>query len=55
MKKVYLNVTLKVCVDTDLCGADNIIDNLDFDVTPNTEEVEVCDTEVENFYITDAK
>ena len=55
MSKVYLNVTLKVCVDTELCGADNIIDNLDFDVTPNSEEVEVYNTEVENFYITDAK
>lgn len=55
MSKVYLNVTLKVCVDTELCGADNIIDNLDFDVTPNSEEVEVYDTEVENFYITETK
>lgn len=55
MSKVYLNVTLKVCVDTQLCGADNIIDNLDFDVTPNSEEVEVYNTEVENFYIADAK
>jgi hypothetical protein len=55
MSKVYLKVTLNVCVDTDLCGADNIVDNLDFDVTPSTENVEVYDTEVDNYYITDAK
>jgi hypothetical protein len=55
MSKVYLKVTLDVCVETDICGAENIIDNLDFDVTPNTENVEVYGTEVDNFYISDAK
>ena len=55
MSKVYLNINLKVCVDTDLCGADNIIDNLDFDVSPITENVEVYDVEVDGFNIIDAK
>ena len=34
---------------------DNILENLDISVVPNTENVEVYDTEVENFNITDVK
>lgn len=55
MSKVYLDVTIRVILDTDLTSADDIVENLDISVIPNTENVEVYDTEVENFNITDAK
>lgn len=55
MGKVVLRIDLRVVVDTDLEGADNIINNLNIDVTPDSENVEVEETEVENFYIEDAK
>lgn len=54
MSKVYLDVTIRVILDTDLTSADDIVENLDISVIPNTENVEVYDTEVENFNITDA-
>ena len=53
--KIYMDITLKVIVDTDLTSPCDIVDNLDIDVTPNTENVEVYDTEITNFNITDAK
>ena len=55
MSKIYMDITLRVILDTDLTSADDIVENLDISVIPNTENVEVYDTEVENFNITDAK
>ena len=55
MSKIYMNITLRAIIDTDLTSADDIVENLDISVVPNTENVEVCDTEVENFNIADAK
>lgn len=55
MGKVYMNVTLKVIVDTDITSADDIIEHLDFTPTPEDEVVEVLDAEVDNFEVTDAK
>ena len=55
MSKIYMDITLRVIVDTDLTSADDIVENLDISVIPNTENVEVYDTEVENFNITDSK
>jgi hypothetical protein len=55
MSKIYLNVNLKVIVDTDVTSAEDIIDHLDFTPTPEDEVVEVYDAEVENFQITDSK
>lgn len=55
MSKMYMNITLRVIIDTDLTSADDIVENLDISVVPNTENVEVCGTEVENFNIADAK
>jgi hypothetical protein len=55
MSKVYLKVELSIIVDTDLQGADNIMDNIDINVTSNSENVDVMDSEVNNFQITDAK
>ena len=50
MSKVFLAVQLKVVVDTDLTGVDDIVNNLDFKVTPDSENVDVCDAEILNFH-----
>lgn len=55
MSKVYIKVELRVIVDTDLKSADDIMDNMDIEAKGNTENVEVYDTEVENFQVEDAK
>jgi len=55
MGKVYLKVELRVIADTDLQGADNIMENLGINVESLSENVGVEETEVENFYIEDAK
>lgn len=55
MSKIYMDITLRVILDTDLTSADDIVENLDISIIPNTENVEVYDTEVENFNITDSK
>ena len=55
MSKICMNITLRVIIDTDLTSADDIVENLDISVAPNTENVEVYETEIENFSITDAK
>lgn len=47
-------VTVRVIVDTNLTSASDIVDNLNIEVTPDSENVEVCDTEVENFNIVDS-
>lgn len=50
MSEIYMDITIRVILDTDLTSADDIVDNLDISVIPNTENVEVYDTEVENFW-----
>lgn len=47
-----INVTLSFAVDTDLMSVDSIIDNLDFRVTENSENVEVVGglVQVEGFF-----
>ena len=55
MGKVYLNVNLKIVVDTDVTSAEDIIEHLDFTPTPKDEVVEVLDSEVDYFEVTDAK
>lgn len=55
MRKVYLQVTLNVIVDTDLTSVNDIVDSLDFDVAPMDENVEVYDSEVHDFHVTDSK
>lgn len=55
MAKVYLNVNLKIVVDTDVTSAEDIIEHLDFTPTPEDEVVEVLDSEVDNFEVTDSK
>ncbi len=49
MKKT-LNITLAVVVDTDLTKVGDIVDNLTFPVVEETENVEVIDTEVVDFF-----
>jgi len=55
MSKIYLKVSMRVIVDTDLSSVDDIMENIDFHAEGNTEEVEVLDHEVDNFYIEDSK
>ena len=55
MSKVYLKVSMRVIVDTDLSSVDDIMENIDFHAEGNTEEAEVLDHEVDNFYIEDSK
>lgn len=49
MKKT-LNVTLAIVVDTELEKVGNIVDNLTFKVEEDSENVEVKDTEVVDFF-----
>jgi hypothetical protein len=45
-----LNVTLAIVVDTELEKVGNIVDNLTFKVEEDSENVEVKDTEVVDFF-----
>jgi hypothetical protein len=55
MSKVYIDIKVRAIVDTDLTNPCDIVDNLNIDVYPNTENVEVYDTEVTDFNIVDSK
>jgi hypothetical protein len=55
MGKINLNVVLSVIVDTDLVSPDDIMDNLNINIVPESENVEVCQHEVENFQIANIK
>ena len=58
MSKVYMRVTLNVIVDTDIPETADIMEGLDFEVTPNGEaddDIEVYDVEVEDYEVTDSK
>ena len=48
MSRVYIDITVRVVLDTDLTNPNDIVDNLNIEVTPDSENVEVYDTEVEN-------
>ena len=50
MSKIYMKITLRVIIGTDLTSVEDIVENLDISVIPNTENVEVCDTEVVDFH-----
>lgn len=55
MGKIYLDIKVRVIVETELTNPCDIIDNLDISITPDTENVEVYDTEVQEFNVVDAK
>jgi hypothetical protein len=58
MSKVYMKVTLNLIVDTDIPETADIMEGLDFEVTPNGEaddDIEVYDVEVEDYEVTDSK
>ena len=55
MSKVVLRIDLRVVVDTDIEGVDNIMDNLDINVESLSENVDVEDNKVELFYIENTK
>lgn len=54
MSKVYLNVNLKLIVDTDLESLDDIMDDIDIDVYGN-DNVDVQDCTIDNYEVDDAK
>ena len=54
--KCYIDVKLRLIVDTDEdLSVDDIMDAIDIEAVPVDETVDVLDTEVDNFVITDAK
>jgi predicted lipid carrier protein YhbT len=54
--KCYIDVTLRLIVDAeDGLSVDNIMDAIDIEAVPVDETVDVLDSEVTNFEITDAK
>lgn len=53
--KIYMEIKLKVIVETDLTNPCDIMENLDISVFSDSENVMVLDHEVDNFQITDAK
>ena len=51
MAKKNIMLEISIVVDTDIESVDDIIDNLDIKIEPNSENVEVCgDYFLENFY-----
>jgi len=50
MAKKTLNVTLAIVVDTDLTKVGDIVDNLTFKIEEDSENVEVKDHEVVDFF-----
>ena len=50
MAKKTLNVTLAIVVDTDLTKVGDIVDNLTFKVEEDSENVEVKEHEVVDFF-----
>ena len=56
MAKLYLNVNMRVIVDTDLTSISEIMENMDcFAVTEDFDKVLVIDHQVTNVSIEDAK
>lgn len=54
--KCYIDVTLRLIVDADEdLSVDDIMDAIDIEAVPVDETVDVLDSEVDNFVITDAK
>ena len=51
MSKVCLNINLSVMVDTDLTSVADIVDNLEIEVSPLTENVEIADSEIVSFFM----
>ena len=55
MSRVYIDITVRVVLDTDLTNPNDIVDNLNISITPDSENVEVYDTEVQDFNVIDSK
>jgi hypothetical protein len=52
-KNIMLEIS--IVVDTDIESVDDIVDNLDIEIKPNSENVEMCgDYSLDNFYDFDA-
>lgn len=55
-RKMYIDVKVKLIVNVDENkSVDNVIDSLEMSFDPNDETVEVIDSTIENFNLTDSK
>ena len=51
MAKKNIMLEISIVVDTDIESVDDIVDNLDIEIKPNSENVEMCgDYSLDNFY-----
>lgn len=55
MNKIYLNVTMRVIVDTDINDVDEIMDYVDCYATGDDANVMVIEHEVQSYSVEDAK
>ena len=55
MNKIYLNVTMRVIVDTDINDVDEIMDYVDCYATGDDANVMVVEHEVQDYSVEDAK
>jgi len=55
MSKIYLNVTMRVIVDTDINDVDDIMDYVDCYATGDDTNVMVLEHEVQSYSVEDAK
>lgn len=55
MNKIYLNVTMRVIVDTDINDVDEIMDYVDCYATGDDANVMVVEHEVQSYSVEDAK
>ena len=56
MAKKNIMLEISIVVDTDIESVDDIVDNLDIEIKPNSENVKMCgDYSLDNFYDFDAQ
>lgn len=55
-RKMYIDVTLKLIVEVDEgLSVDNVMDNISINVDSETENVDVLDSQIDLFTLTDSK
>ena len=50
MAKMNIMLEISVVVDTDIEGVEDVVNNLDIEIKPNSENVEVDNYSIDNFY-----
>ena len=55
-RKIYATLNLKVIINVEEgIDVDNVISEMDYDFTSNTDGAEILDTEINGYEITDSK